>query len=66
MRYRSARSRATAFVGAKAVDKSTVIHMVGKQVKALVCMCARSQREAQLRWDSLETVFLTYESCERR
>lgn len=72
MRYRSARSRATAFVGAKAVDKLWRVYRDGdshgwKTSKSIrVCICVRSQREVQLRWDLLETVFLTYESCERR
>lgn len=61
----------TAFVGAKVVDK--LYHdgdshgwKTSKSIRVCLRVCVRSQREVQLRWDSLETVFLTYESCERR
>lgn len=49
MRYRSARSRATAFVGAKAVDKSTLgdSHAWKTSKSARMYMRARSQREVR-------------------
>lgn len=69
MRYRSTRSR-DQFVRAKAIDKvnahkqsAQLAHSHARETSGIIRVFVHSRSSP--RWDSVEKVFLTYESCER-